>query len=284
MTCHCNKGLEMPPGTDVDAAAWAAQLRQTMRLGEHPVSTRDAECAAARLPCEIPTARELCAECHIRLRPAAAALRGAHDHPRDFYRTLMRHDCLADARRILAHALPRRRALWWACLVAEDLVRHRTVPGLHAVLEQVVRFVIQPNDAHRRGAGEAGRRFPMNSLPASLAMAAFFSDGSVSLPHLPPVLPRPFVTGRLVGVTVYLASVIRSAAQYKMHLRQYLEIGEQVAAGQILWGGEPQADSRPQRYDHPHPPGGQMRHHAAYLISKTTTTSGDRTHGYASSD
>jgi hypothetical protein len=52
---------------------------------------------------------------------------------------------------------------------------------------------------------------------------------------LPPVAPRPFITGRLVGVSVYLASVAIDPACYKQYLREYLAWGRAIAAGQMLW-------------------------------------------------
>jgi hypothetical protein len=76
-------------------------------------------------------------------------------------------------------------------------------------------------------------QLPANTLAVTLATAAFFSGGSVSPPGMPPVAPRPFITGRLIGLTVYLCSVKRSAARYKQHLREYLSWGRDIAAGKL---------------------------------------------------
>ncbi len=193
-------------------------------------------------PCEIATARQLCDACRIRLKPKAALLLDADATPRQFYDSLMNADCLAAARRVLAHAMPKRRALWWGCLVAMDVDAHEPTSGVDLILPAVVRFVIDPSEENRRGTQEVAQHVPASSLAGSLAMAAFLSGGSISLPNLPVVHPRAFVTGRLVGVTVYLASVIRSAAHYKDHLRHYLDLGEQVARGQLLWNTETTAE------------------------------------------
>lgn len=103
------------------------------------------------------------------------------------------------------------------------------------VLSSVLRLVIKPTEANRRATQETARKAGPNTLVGCLASAAFFSGGSVSLPGLPAVAPRPFVTGRLVGVAVYLAAVKLDAANYKHKLRRFLALGLEVARGNNLW-------------------------------------------------
>ncbi len=181
------------------------------------------------------TARQLCRHSRIKLSPAAQSLLDDDISSQAFFERLLAHDHLAEARRVLAHAMPKRRALWWACLCAQDAYRNDLPPQVALAVETVVRFVHDSSEANRRETERIGRSFPSSRLEACLAMAAFFSGGNISLPHLPTVAPRPFVTGRLVGVSVYLASVARSAARYKDHLRQYLSLGVGIARGENLW-------------------------------------------------
>src|SRR5262245_17316502 len=56
---------------------------------------------------------------------------------------------------------------------------------------------------------------------------------------MPVVAPRPWVTGRLVGVSVYLSAVIRDPAHYKDHLRRYLSVGAAVMRGCGPWAPQP---------------------------------------------
>jgi hypothetical protein len=141
----------------------------------------------------------------------------------------------ADARRILAHALPKRRALWWGCLCAWDVYRPQPPEDVARVLMSVVAFVREPTEENRRIAAARAREVEANTLPACLAMAAFCSGGSLAPAGLPCVAPRPFLTGRLVGVAVYLASVMRDPARYKDRLRHYLSLGIEISRGNNLW-------------------------------------------------
>ena len=194
-------------------------------------------------PAQLTNAAELCEFCQIKLKPRGAALLRPDDMPQQFYRRLVAEECWADARRVLAHGCPNERAIWWGCLVAADVNQQTPMREIEMVLPVVLRFVVDPTDENRRAAAMTGKLVPVSTLAGALAMATYFSGGSVSLPQLPVVHPRPFVTGRLVGVAVYLASVKRDAARYKDHLRRYLAMGEDVARGRLLWNSDKQIDS-----------------------------------------
>jgi hypothetical protein len=59
----------------------------------------------------------------IKLKPLAAQLLSPEMTSRAYFELLLEQDQLADARRILAHALPKRRALWWGTLCLQDALR-----------------------------------------------------------------------------------------------------------------------------------------------------------------
>lgn len=184
---------------------------------------------------DVTSAIELCRKGRIHLKPAAESLLEEGLSPQAYFERLLATGYLAEARRILAHAMPKRRALWWACLCAQDAYRNELPEPVARAVGAVTRFVQDPSEANRREAERVGRELPGSRLEGCLAMAAFLSEGNISLPHLPVVQPKPHVTGRLVGVCVYLASVIRSAAHYKQHLHRYLDMGVDIARGMNLW-------------------------------------------------
>lgn len=193
----------------------------------------------------------------FKLKPSGAALLSSDLSSQEFFARLVQNDCLADARRVLAHSLPKRRALWWGVLSAWDASRPAPSAELRSVLEAVTQFVMLPTEDSRRAVGELGQRCAANTIASCLANAAFFSSGSVSPQGLPPVAPKPFVTGRLVGVCVYLAAVTRSPALYKQYLREYLRWGVAISEGRLLWtqpGNESFSHSRLDQYWNMAPP------------------------------
>jgi hypothetical protein len=171
----------------------------------------------------------------IKLRPEARARLRPALQTVDFFAELRASDLLADARRVLAHALPPRRALWWGCLCAWEAYRPEPPADVLGILRGLTEYVQQPDDGQRRALRALGMAAGMNTLAGHLALAAFCSTGSLSKPGLPTVSPAPFVTGRLVGVAVYLASVKRAPARYRERLAQFLEVGLEVARGDNLW-------------------------------------------------
>lgn len=182
----------------------------------------------------IHSAVDLCAYYQIKLKEGRELLQPGLT-PQQYYAELRSRDFLADARRVLTHVLPKRRALWWACLCATDAQRVKPAPLGDAVIAAVTRFVVEPTEEHRRATSPLGQSAGYNTLPGNLAMAAFFSGGSVLAAGLPFLAPRPQVTGRLTSVTIYLASVRRNPRRYKDTLRQYLDLGAAIARGERLW-------------------------------------------------
>jgi hypothetical protein len=180
-------------------------------------------------------ADDFCRDSAIQLTAHGRALLNARISTSEFLDILLENRSYADARRVLAHSLPRRRALWWGCLCAWDVYRPDPPEKVANVLQSVVHFILEPTEENRRATAARAAEIEPNGLAACLAMAAFCSAGSLAPPGLPCVAPRPYLTGRLVGVTVYLASVLHEPARYKDRLREYIAIGRDVSRGINLW-------------------------------------------------
>lgn len=184
------------------------------------------------------SAQEMTRAMHIKLKPGAYRLLHPELTPEAYYENLRAKELLPEARRVLAHAMSKPRVLWWGCLCVWDAYQGDPPVRLAAILDATLRFLVDPSDDNRRRVHKLGRNVKANSMAGILAGAVFFSRGSVSKPGLPEVPPRPFVTGRLVSVVVYLAAVTRHPTQYKKLLRHYLDIGVDVARGKLLWRAE----------------------------------------------
>jgi len=178
------------------------------------------------------------------LKPQARALLAPGQSTREFFDALVSAGHLADARRLLAHAMPPRRSIWWATLClhhAQEKAPFET-PEEGSAFDAAAGWVVAPSEATRRAAEDAAWAAHSTTAAGILAMACFLSGGSISRPALPPVVAPPHLTGRLSGVVVYLASVRFDPARYLRHLREYLAIGREIAAGRNLPPGRPEPE------------------------------------------
>jgi hypothetical protein len=175
----------------------------------------------------------------LNLSRSARALLAVSDSPRAFLDRLRAQELDTDAVLVLPHLLPKRLAVWWGCLCAWSVARaggDNAPAGGRAqlrALRAAVRWVREPSEANRQLAVDRGQKVGMNTPAGCLALAAGWSGGSLSLPHLPVVPPPPELTARLVGAAVLLCAVVREPMQYQGRCRQFLLIGEDVAAGRL---------------------------------------------------
>jgi hypothetical protein len=143
---------------------------------------------------------------------------------------------VADARRLLSHALPPRHSLWWALLTLTEAHRQKAYPPKVVSAILAARdFVLNPTEAGRRLCHELAEAADSTTAGGVIGYAAFLSGGSMAPPECPPVLPMVHLCGRLCGVSVYLAAVHFNPACYKEHLQHFLDIGLQVARGELAW-------------------------------------------------
>src|SRR4051812_35401730 len=95
----------------------------------------------------------LCAAAEVS-EDAAALLTAAPAEPaqRAFVATLVERELFADAVAFLAHALPRREAVWWAWVCARKASGPKPTPQVQGALDATERWIVQPTEDHRRQA------------------------------------------------------------------------------------------------------------------------------------
>src|SRR5258708_36487245 len=123
---------------------------------------------------------------------------------------------LIEATRLIAHALPAREAVWWACACS----RYTAACGVDPAAETKVReaaeeWVRKPTDEHRRAAMKEAETTGFGSSEAWAAVGAFWSGDSMAPPEAPKVPPQPHFPGLAVA-----GSVPRAAARGPATRRQ----------------------------------------------------------------
>lgn len=163
--------------------------------------------------------------------PDAAALLTLDDTPGDFLDRLIAQGRLADAARFLAFALPRREAVWWACLCARDMLPDGAKPGEVAALEAAEAWVFKPVEDNRRAAMARAEAAGFTSPSSWAAVGAFWSGGSLAPPDLPEVPPGPELTGTAVSSAITIAAVQTQPEHAHAKYRRFLDYGLDIANG-----------------------------------------------------
>lgn len=145
----------------------------------------------------------------------------------EYVDSLCRSELHIDAVRFLAHALPRREAVWWACLAA----RAALDPGVavqQAAVEAAEAWVYHPDEEHRRAAVMAAAPVANDSPARWAATAAAWTGGSLAPPDAPVVPPGETLTAQAVAGAVLLAAVRsapeRAPERYRQAIAQAIDI------------------------------------------------------------
>jgi hypothetical protein len=138
---------------------------------------------------------------------------------------------LVEASRLAAHALPKREAVWWACMCAAS-----NAPADIAAADAQARslaesWVRDKSDETRRAAMKSAKLAGFQSPEAWAGVAAFWSGDSISPADAPPVPPPAHLTGVAVAGSVTLASVRGKPGRQKQRLARFLDAMQDIATG-----------------------------------------------------
>ena len=142
-------------------------------------------------------AAELCAVSDLSDEARALLSDGAQS-PRAFFGVLLEHELPGDAVRYLAHALPRREAVWWAWVCARKSAGAAPEAPIKAALDATEAWIVQPTEENRRKALKIGEAADFGTAAGCAALAAFMTSGSLAPPDAPIVPPGEFLCAKAV--------------------------------------------------------------------------------------
>jgi hypothetical protein len=147
---------------------------------------------------------------------------------RDHYLQLRASHRTTQALDYLGHALPRLEALAWAGRVLDDESRRIDLPrASQLALDTALRWIGEPSELHRRAAHAAAQGVRKPVAERFLAMAVFYSGGSIADPGFPQLMPPASACAR------FAVSAIEQAAYRSKDpaafLEHALDLGERVA-------------------------------------------------------
>jgi len=163
------------------------------------------------------------------LSEEALALYAEHHEPDTYAKALIQHNQHMDTIRLLAHALPRREAVWWAWSCASKVAGEEPAEVIQAALNATRDWVADPTDEHSRNAMEKAEQADMGTPAGCAALAAFLSGDSLAPPEIDPVEPSEFVGAKAVAGSIILAAVSQEPEKAEEKYVEFIEEGLGVA-------------------------------------------------------
>jgi hypothetical protein len=175
----------------------------------------------------ISTVAELGEEAMALLRPEM--------HPLDFVALLMEKTLYPDAVRFIAHALPKREAVWWGWVCARRASGDNPQPKIKAALEATEKWIAQPSEDNRRSAMAAAQKAELGTAAGCAGLAAFFSGGSLAPPDAPVVPPGEFLSAKAVSGAVIFAAVAKEPERAPEKFKSFVAQGVEVTKRVKIW-------------------------------------------------
>jgi hypothetical protein len=140
-----------------------------------------------------------------------------------------------DAVQFLAHALPKREAVWWAWVAARRASGNNPPPKIDAALKAVENWISQPSDENRRAARAAGEKAEFRTPAGCVGLAVFLSGGSLAAPGAPEVPPGEFLSAKMVAGAVIVSALCTEPEKGPEKFQSFISQGLEVARRIKLW-------------------------------------------------
>ncbi|MFA7618768.1 MAG: hypothetical protein WC012_06935 [Thiohalomonadaceae bacterium] len=167
---------------------------------------------------------------HFEMEKEARALADPSFSPEQLVCSLVEHEQFYSAVVFLAHALPKREAVWWACLCARTTITEDSSSDDIAALKSAERWVFTPTEENRRLAEKLAEKTEFLTPASWAATAAFWSGGSITGEQDTPVPPAPYLYAHAVAGAVNLSATFdarRNAEDlYRLFISQAMNIAD----------------------------------------------------------
>lgn len=133
--------------------------------------------------------------------------------------------------RLLAHALPQREAVWWACMCARHTAPANLAETDRLALEGAEAWVRQPSDEAKQAAAMRAEAAAAKSPEVWAAIAVAWSGAATAPPDPRRQSPSRKLPGTAVVGSIILASLRRTRAASQARLQRFLQSGRGIASG-----------------------------------------------------
>jgi len=145
--------------------------------------------------------------------------------------TLMEAGLYHDAVTLLAHGLPKREAVWWACLAARAAITPETDEANMAALVAAESWVKKPTEEKRLKCRELGKKSKYNTATSWAATAACWSTGNMVEDGDVEVSTPEYLYAHAVAGSVSLAATSLEPEKLEETYKYFLSQGIDLAKG-----------------------------------------------------
>lgn len=147
---------------------------------------------------------------HYELSKNAQTLLTERQNPQQFLATLLVQKQYDDAVTFMTHALPKRQAIWWACLCCRDAqkISGLASPDYESCLKHAETWVVSPSDEQRRETGMCAESAGFDQAASWAAIAAFWSEGSIAKPEEPALSAPPYLYAEAASGAISLSAIL----------------------------------------------------------------------------
>lgn len=151
--------------------------------------------------------------------------------PEDYINRLIEKEYFADSIMFLAHCLPKREAIWWACLCAKVVTNKETKADDLASLTMAEKWVYEPDENKRRMCGTLAEKGQYKTAHNWAAAAVFWSGGSITKEDEPAIEPAPYLYAHAVSGAILNAVGMSDTDDIDEHYQQFIQHGLNIADG-----------------------------------------------------
>lgn len=151
--------------------------------------------------------------------------------PNEFINQLIENKYFADSIIFLSHALPKREAIWWACLCAKGVTNKDTKADDLASLTMAEKWVYEPDEKKRRMCGTLAEKGQYKTAQNWAAAAVFWSGGSITKEDEPSIEPSPYLYAHAVSGAILNAVGVSDTDEIDNKFQQFINHGLNIADG-----------------------------------------------------
>lgn len=168
---------------------------------------------------------------HFELDDKASEVLHPELNPEGGVLALVKAECYYDAIKLLAHGLPKREAVWWACLATRQAQTPETDELNVNALIAAETWAKKPTEENRLRCAELAKKTKYETPASWAATAASWSTGSLSEPGEPEILPPEYLYAHAVAGSVSLAGGQLNPDEPSEGMMLFIRQGANLAEG-----------------------------------------------------